>query len=59
MKWFEVVSGTDGYYTPCRFRTIEEANTYVQNVEEELDDLHVSVGPYEVDTDAPNFFDEV
>lgn len=60
MKWFEVVSGCDGYYSPSRFRTMQEAEAYVSQVEESDDDLIISQGPYEVDTDdALNFFSEV
>lgn len=56
MKWFEVVSGCDGYYTPKRFRTEQEADDYVEEVDREHDDLHVSEGPYEVNTDDSGFW---
>ena len=58
MKWWEVVSGCDGYYTPRRFRTEEEAKAYVAEVEEHSEDVHVSEGPYIVDTEADGFFQE-
>lgn len=35
MKWFEVVTGCDGYYTPNRFRTEQEAENYADRIEEE------------------------
>ena len=58
MKWWEVVSGCDGYYTPRRFRTEEQAEAYASSVEEECEDAHVSEGPYEVDTEARGFFED-
>lgn len=56
MKWWEVVAGCDGYYTPNRFKTEQEAEDYVEQVCQEQGDLHVSEGPYEVDTDSPWFW---
>lgn len=56
MKWFEVVTGCDGYYTPNRFRTEQEAEDYADSVEDECGDTVVSEGPYEVDTESKNFW---
>lgn len=56
MKWFEVVTGCDGYYTPNRFKTEQEAESYADRIEEEGGDIHVSEGPYEVDTESKNFW---
>ncbi len=59
MKWFEVVTGCEGYYTPQRFKTEKEANKFVERLEEDYEtDLHVSEGPYEVDTESDNFWSE-
>jgi len=56
MKWWEVVTGCDGYYTPNRFKTEQEASSFVDRIEEECEDLHVSEGPYEVDTNSTDFW---
>lgn len=52
MKWFEVVTECDGYATPQRFRTEQEAEAYAVRIEEECEDVRVSEGPYEVDTES-------
>lgn len=56
MKWFEVVTGCDGYYTPSRFKTEQEAEEFADRIEEEGGDTAVSEGPYEVDTESKNFW---
>lgn len=56
MKWFEVVTGCDGYYTPNRFKTEKEAEEYADRIEEEGGDTVVSEGPYEVNTESKNFW---
>lgn len=56
MKWFEVLTGCDGYCTPNRFKTEEAAQAYADEVESEGSDVHVSEGPYEVDTDSVFFW---
>lgn len=58
MKWYEVVTGCDGYYTPNRFRTEGEATKFVEYFEDPSydGDYHISEGPYEVDTDDEFFF---
>jgi len=56
MKWFEVVIGCDGYYTPNRFKTEKEALEFSERCENEREDVHVSEGPYEVDTESKNFW---
>lgn len=56
MKWFEVVTGCDGYYTPNRFKTEKEAEAYADRIEEEGGDTVVSEGPYEVDTESKFFW---
>lgn len=56
MKWFEVISGCDGYYSPSRFKTEKEAQEYVDRCYEDCDDIHVSEGPYEVSTDSEFFW---
>lgn len=57
MKWFEVVTGCDGYYTPHRFRTRDAAQAYDDEIEAESF-VHVSEGPYEVDTESVNFWSD-
>lgn len=56
MKWFEVVTGCDGYYTPSRFRTEQEAQVFADEIEEMNGEVHLSEGPYEVDTESKNFW---
>lgn len=56
MKWWEVTTGCDGYYTPSRFKTEEEAQAYADFIFNECEDTHVSEGPYEVDTDSEGFW---
>lgn len=56
MKWWEVVTGCDGYYSPKRFRTEEEAEDYANEIEEFMEDIHVSEGPYKVNTEDTSFF---
>lgn len=56
MKWFEVTTGCDGYYTPRRFKTEKEAEVYADRIEEEGGDTVVSEGPYEVDTESKFFW---
>lgn len=56
MKWFEVVTGCDGYYTPNRFHTEQEAQDYAELIEKENGEVHVSEGPYEVDTESKFFW---
>lgn len=58
MKWFEVVTGCDGCYTPKRFKTEEEAESFVNMIEETSEHLDVSEGPYLVDTNDINFWGE-
>lgn len=52
MKWWEVTTGCDGYYTPNRFRTEQEATEFADRIEEMNGEVYVSEGPYEVDTDS-------
>ncbi|MNR62481.1 hypothetical protein D3C85_1845180 [compost metagenome] len=56
MKWFEVVVGCDGYYTPNRFRTKQEAQDFADLIEKENGEVYVSEGPYEVDTESKFFW---
>lgn len=56
MKWWEVVTECDGYATPDRFRTEEEAQAHADKVEQDDGDLRVSEGPYEVDSESKNFW---
>lgn len=56
MKWWEVVTGCDGYYTPNRFKTEEEAQRLADRIEAESGEVHVSEGPYKVDTDSKTFW---
>lgn len=56
MKWWEVTTGCDGYYTPNRFKTKEEAQRFADRIEAESEEVHVSEGPYEVDTDSESFW---
>jgi len=58
MKWWEVTTGCDGYYTPNRFKTEQAAQAYADMIEEEGGDVHVSEGPYEVDTDSIYFWSD-
>lgn len=58
MRWWEVVSGCDGYYTPRRFQTEEQADTYVEYIQIHSEDIHVSEGPYEVNTEDKHFYSE-
>lgn len=58
MKWFEVTTGCDGYYTPNRFKTEKEAQDFADEIEEMHGEVHVSEGPYEVDTESKNFWSE-
>lgn len=58
MKWYEVVSGSDGYYTPKRFKTEEAAEAYIEAVEAECGDTHVSEEPYLVDTNDNDFWSD-
>ena len=58
MKWWEVTTGCDGYYTPNRFKTEQAAQAYADMIEEEHGDVHVSEGPYEVDTDSIYFWSD-
>lgn len=59
MKWFEVVTGCDGYYSPNRFRTFQEAEKFSEKIEKMNGEVHVSEGPYEVDTDSIWFWSKV
>lgn len=56
MKWFEVVTGCDGYYTPNRFKTKRQAEKFAKYIEEDGGDVVVSEGPYEVDTESKEFW---
>lgn len=56
MIYWEVVTESDGYASPDRFRTLEEAEAHAEKIEADDGDLRVSEGPYEVDTDSPNFW---
>jgi hypothetical protein len=60
MKWFEVVTGCDGYASPERFKTEKEASDYIEKLEQEDgDDLYVFGGPYLVDTESNEFWSQV
>lgn len=56
MKWYEVVTGCDGYYTPKRFKTKQEAQEFANEIEEFGGDVHVSEGPYLVNTESVFFW---
>lgn len=56
MKWYEVVTGCDGYYTPNRFKTEKAAEDFANKIEELNGEVIVSEGPYEVDTDSVLFW---
>lgn len=56
MIYWEVVTEADGYASPDRFRTEEEATAHADKIEAACGDLRVAEGPYKVDTDSPNFW---
>jgi hypothetical protein len=60
MKWFEFIEDQgDGSSCARRFKTREDAIEYIEWIQEEYLSCIDVADIYEVDTEAPGFFDEI